>query len=107
MRWSRPFSARCRLSELVGGSVAGYLHGERGLAVGALSGVFAAVPKAALLFVLLVAIGAGSGEAETLAVQFAAVLVGMTVFLAAVGALAGYLGVYLYRNRTNRPDRPH
>lgn len=92
-------------SELAGGFVAGYLHGRRGVTIGALSGVFAAVPKAGLSFVAMALLGATSTESVGGAlVQFLVLSAAMAVFLGAVGALAGYLGVYYYRNRQNRPD---
>lgn len=87
-------------SELVGGCVAGYLHGRRGARVGALSGVFAAVPKSALLFVAAAMFGFVPTTTGGRALYgFLVILAAMVVFLAAMGALAGYLGAYLRRNR--------
>ncbi|MFB6106135.1 MAG: DUF5518 domain-containing protein [Halobacteriaceae archaeon] len=89
-----PFSA------VVGGGVAGYVHGRDGARVGALSGAFAAVPKAglvvlALAFFLPVAPGAGARTLVLLAVVF----VLFATYVVALAALGGYLGAALARRR--------
>lgn len=92
-------------SELVGGCVSGYLHGRRGARAGALSGVFAAVPRTGLLFAAAVFSGfVPVDSGSKLSFQFLVILVTMIAFLGAVGALAGYVGAYLHRNRRVRTD---
>lgn len=90
-----PFSA------LAGGTVAGYLHGRRGIAVGALSGVFAALPKSLLLFVAEVLFGVVDPQGGArLFGQFLLVFGVIAVYMGLQGALTGYLGVYLVRHRS-------
>jgi len=84
------------LSPLVGGGVAGYLHDESGAAgarVGAASGIAASVPLAVLFAFLAVGLAA-SGSALVAGVL--AVALGISaLYLVALSALGGYLGVYL------------
>lgn len=87
-------------SVLAGGTVAGYLHGRRGVLVGALSGVFAALPKSALLFVLALFFGAVPPATTLRHVgQFLLVYGAMGLYMGLQGAITGYLGVYLVRHR--------
>lgn len=84
-------------SPVLGGGVAGYLEGgdtTSGGKVGALSGLFAAIPLALIVvaFAGFVLIG-GSGRAIVVLAFLALVLVGFyTVVLSALG---GVLGVYV------------
>ncbi|WP_418284863.1 DUF5518 domain-containing protein [Halorubrum sp. DTA46] len=92
--------------ELAGGFVAGYVHRRRGALVSTLSGIFAAVPKAGLLFLAITLFRAVSTEScEHVLVQFFVVLDAIAVFLCLVGSLAGYLAAYYYRDRGDHPGR--
>lgn len=85
------------LGPVLGGGVAGYLEGESGVSVGVLSGVIASLPYALLIPV--------SGVTYTLVPE--PLIVGVGLLVAAVifvisllingvlGAVGGYLGVYL------------
>ncbi|MFC3476577.1 DUF5518 domain-containing protein [Halobacterium litoreum] len=84
------------VSPVVGGGVAGYLHdgdGTAGVRVGGAAGLVAAVPLA-VLFGFLAAGLAASGNAFVAGVL--AVALGVSaLFVVALSALGGYLGVYL------------
>lgn len=89
------------VSVVVGGGVAGYLQKESGGRVGALTGVFAAVPFV-LLFVVVgsfIALGPLGSDAGAFSVfGLMLLLVGLVVVggvAAGLGALGGYLGVYV------------
>lgn len=89
------------LSPAIGGAVAGYLQRRDGLAVGALSGLLAAIPLVLFLglflgvLTVLLGIGAPRGlfGVGFLGVLLLALLV---VYSVLFGAAGGYLGVYLY-----------
>ena len=89
-------------SPVLGGAVAGYLHGgERGTGVriGAYAGVVAAIPFAFSLFFaiavfgFLLSIGTESGVVLLFFVLFA--LVAAAVYTVGLGALGGWLGNYV------------
>lgn len=85
-------------SELAGGFLAGYLHGEKGGRVGALSGIFAAVAKGGALYLLVVLLGVLSPEGVGQILRgYLLFYLAMALYIGALGGLAGYLGVY-YRN---------
>ena len=88
------------LSPALGGAVAGYLDPDRsatGLGVGAITGVFAALP--AFVVALFVGVGLASGlppslvPAATAVVAFGALFA--LVYLVGLSALGGYLGYRL------------
>ena len=86
------------LSPILGGALSGYLEGENGLRVGALSGFIASLPLTALGFYLTnVVLGYGSegpfpgGVAAFVSVLFFA----STLYSVGFGALGGYLSVWL------------
>ena len=89
-------------SPVLGGAVAGYLHGgERGTGVriGAYAGVVAAIPFALALFLaiavfgFLLSIGTGSGAVLLFFVLFT--LVAAAVYTVGLSALGGWLGNYV------------
>lgn len=97
-------------STLLGGAVAGYLHREDGLKVGAVAGALASLPllgvvMLAMGFFLVVPVGAGMGWMGGMEVPLAAPLALVVLasflflFLAAyavgLSALGGLLGEYL------------
>lgn len=85
------------ISPLFGGAVAGYLSRDRGLRVGGLSGVLAAVPLLAVFAFLGVGLAtAGFGVVAAVLVLATLLGVAFTVVLSAVG---GYLGVALADRR--------
>lgn len=84
------------VSPVLGGIAAGYLQRENGARIGALSGIFASIPIvlfgfAAITFLVFAAAQAIFGF---LVFVFLAVLV--PVYIIGLGALGGYLGVYLH-----------
>lgn len=89
-------------SPVLGGAVAGYLQGGDGVRVGAISGVFAAIP-AALIFLLLflvgigLAVGPGRG-AIFIVLAFLIVVAFLAAYMVGLSALGGVLGVYLKRD---------
>lgn len=89
-------------SPVLGGAVAGYLQEGDGVRVGAISGVFAAIPLALIgLVFFLVAVGVAVGGPGGGTVWVVLVILIMLAFLAAytvgLSALGGVLGVYLKR----------
>lgn len=109
-RWTHAFigaavtivTAFVPFSPLIGGGVAGYIHEKDGWQVGALSGLIAAIP-----FALLVALAAAffvivptpAEGLRFLLVLFAGTLLGTSVYTVAFGAVGGYVGEYLARER--------
>jgi len=96
------------ISPIIGGAVAGYLNRRDGAKVGALSGVIASIPLLVVLFLLggvfaFLPFAGGMGPRGGMAVGLAGIFLGLFVFAiallysAGLGALGGYLGVYLYR----------
>lgn len=103
------------LSPVLGGIVAGYLQeGERmdGARAGGLSGLVAAVPVALLLvFVIggLLAVAAEIGASGAIGIAVVAVVFSLLVavlYLIALSALGGYVGVYLSEREREREDAP-
>lgn len=96
------------LSPLLGGATAGYLQGgdrREGARVGAISGGISLLPLLffaflALLFLFGAAPAEGAVAFSVLLFVFAAVLVAYSVGL---GALGGYLGVYVLEETGGRP----
>lgn len=85
------------LGPILGGGAAGYLQRQRGLTVGALSGVIAALPLVVVIF-----LGASlfffvpDPAVVGVGIVISVIIFLATVFVsAALGALGGYLGVYL------------
>lgn len=98
-------------SPVIGGGVAGYLHGPdrtEGAKVGGLSGLLAAVPGAVVgTFVLSIFVIAGPGQRSGLLVVFAFFLVVLLVgalYGGVLGAAGGYVGAYLNEEFAS-PDR--
>jgi len=97
------------LAPVLGGAVAGYLQRRDGLAVGALSGLLAAVPLVVVLGLFLGAITAFLGvdfpPRGLLGVGFLGVLLlGLVVVYSVLfGAAGGYLGVYIYEETGGEP----
>ena len=85
-------------SPVVGGAVAGYLEGSDGARLGALAGVFAAIPMFGLFFLvggaLFAFLGFGEAALGSLAVAFAVVLL-VAAYSLALSTVGGMLGVYL------------
>ena len=86
------------LSPVIGGALAGYLEGENGLRVGALSGFVASLPLTALgFYVTNVVLGYGNegpfpgGVAAFVSVLFFA----STLYSVGCGALGGYLPMWV------------
>lgn len=98
-------------SPLLGGGVAGYLHQEdpkSGAKVGAISGVFAAIPFVFifLLFVIFVLMGSAMGGMPGGPELLIILLIGFPFLLlwnVGLSAVGGYLGGYL--RREYRADR--
>ena len=92
------------LSPVVGGAVSGYLHKREGAKVGALAGLFAAVPIVALvMFVVtfLVPVNVGTvGPLVGFGIAAVVLLLLVGLYTAGLGALGGYIGLYLYRSRS-------
>ena len=86
------------VSALLGGATAGYLERRDGARVGALSGVFAAVPLAAVVVLFGGFLFAFLGFGDAFAGGIAFLLLG-TLFVAvstvALSTVGGVLGVYL------------
>ncbi|WP_435065220.1 DUF5518 domain-containing protein [Halobaculum sp. EA56] len=89
-------------SPVLGGGVAGYLHGPHrgaGAKVGGLSGVFAAVPGAVLgTLIASVFVIAGPGQRSGILVAFAffLVILAVTVVYGGIlGAVGGFVGAFL------------
>lgn len=101
------------LSPILGGIVAGYLQrGERtaGARVGGLAGLVAAVPIVLLFVSLIVGLvgvstefGAGVEASFITAVLAVGALISV-LYLIALSAIGGYLGVYLYDERGSVDD---
>lgn len=87
------------LSPIVGGAVAGYLHREDGLAVGGLSGAIAAIPIAGLLLLagLAFAFVPDPTVAGGIVLVVSLIVLAGLLYGAVLGALGGYVGVYLSR----------
>ena len=84
-------------SPVIGGGVAAYLEGadtEDGAKVGALSGVFAAIPLVLVgFFVIAVLLGAPSSPAALGVFGFLIIVFGL-VLTVGLSALGGVLGIY-------------
>jgi hypothetical protein len=85
------------LSPIIGGAVAGYLHKDDGLRVGAISGGIASIPLALILlvgatFLAFVPDLLAAGAGLLVVVLIFVILAGITVALSAIG---GIVGVYL------------
>ena len=84
-------------SPVLGGAVAGYLEGgeiREGGRVGVLSGIFAAIPVA-LIIVLVVLFGLIVSGEPLFALLGVISLVGVIFYVVALGAVGGVLGVYV------------
>lgn len=102
------------VSSVVGGGVAGYLQREsreRGATVGAISGALATIPLALVVAVIVVVVlagpvfGGGPGATGGLGVVLVLAVV-ISLFLVwnvVLGAIGGYLGVYV-REEYDVPD---
>ena len=90
-------------SPVLGGAVAGYLHGGdrgEGVRVGAYAGVVAAIPLALLLFVAVAifgvfAMGGRPGGGAILVVFFLFAAVVVAGIIVGLSALGGWLGNYV------------
>jgi len=89
-------------SPVIGGGVAGYLHGSdrtEGAKVGGLSGLLAAVPGAVLVtLVASIFVIVGPGQRSALLVAFAVFLVALlftVVYGGVLGAAGGFVGAVL------------
>ncbi|EJN59035.1 DUF5518 domain-containing protein [Halogranum rubrum] len=84
-------------SPVIGGAVAGYLERRNGASVGALSGVIAAIPLALIIFlaasVFVVVPDPAAAGGIFLFIAVAVVLA--SLYTIALGALGGFVGVYL------------
>jgi hypothetical protein len=89
-------------SPVLGGAVAGYLHGGdrgAGVRIGVYAGVVAAIPFALILlfaitvFGVFLSLGSGSGAVLLFFVLFA--LVAAVVYTVGLSALGGWLGNYV------------
>jgi hypothetical protein len=106
-------------SPLIGGGVAGYLHGggtAQGTRVGGFSGVIASLPLAGVFLVLLTVMSFGSvttGEVAGPLLVVAivgVVLLFVAVYTVGLSALGGYVGAALAESgeeRRSRADRSH
>jgi hypothetical protein len=94
------------LSPLLGGGLAGYLHGgdrSSGLQVGVYAGVIAAIPLALFLFAtiaifgvfLAMPSGGGGDGAGILLVTFLVMLVFTALYTVGLSAMGGWLGNYV------------
>lgn len=101
------------VSPIIGGAAAGYLHDAgtgRGTRVGAVSGVFASLPLAALyLFILGIFVFGSITSGEVAGPTFVAVLIGgifLVIVLYTVGlsALGGYVGARYAESRAAKRD---
>ena len=90
------------LSPVLGGAVAGYLHGGNrgmGIRIGVYAGVVAAIPFALILFFavavfgVFLSFGSGSGAFLLFFLLFAAVVA--AVYTVGLSALGGWLGNYV------------
>ncbi|TKX75906.1 hypothetical protein EXE46_02055 [Halorubrum sp. GN11_10-6_MGM] len=92
------------ISPLLGGAVAGYLNGDGGLRVGALSGAIASIPIVGLLLLVLLLfpffgffgfpIEAGIAAGGVF-IFGAIIVIGGVVYSVVLSALGGLLGVYV------------
>lgn len=93
------------LSPLLGGAAAGYLHRRNGMKLGAIAGLFAAPPVVAMMLVLtyfapvVTALQSGTDIGFGLLGPVLLLLV-VGLYTVILGALGGYLGVYLNESRT-------
>lgn len=95
------------LSPVLGGAAAGYLHERDGIQVGALAGLFAAVPVVALVMLVVtfltpvVAAPGGSlmGPLIGFGIMGVVMLLVIGLYTVGLGALGGYLGVYVAESR--------
>jgi hypothetical protein len=101
------------VAPIFGGAVAGYLHDagtDRGTRVGAVSGVFASLPLAALyLFVLTVFVFGSITTGEVAGPTFVAVLIGavfllVVLYTVGLGALGGYVGARYAESQAAKRD---
>ncbi len=86
------------LSPVLGGGVAGYLHRERGVTVGAISGLLAALPLLVVLWIVFGVFSFVLGAAEVpqgsalVGVVLTLVVVVVVAYSAVLGAVGGVLG---------------
>ncbi|MFB6164521.1 MAG: DUF5518 domain-containing protein [Haloarculaceae archaeon] len=90
-------------SPIIGGAVAGYLNQRDGVSVGALSGLLAGIPLLGFLFLFgslfafLPMMGPRAGVAGAFGLVAILFAIGfLVVWGAALGAIGGWLGEYLY-----------
>lgn len=101
------------LSPILGGATAGYLHKQEGMRVGALAGLFAALPVVAVVmfaitfFMPIVTTPGNSMVGSLLGFSLMGVVMLLLIGLYTVGlgALGGYLGVYFAESRDVEPSR--
>lgn len=83
------------ISPVLGGVCAGYLQQTDGARVGAFSGVIAAIPAILLALFIMVLFGFGGGPIFLGFFFLMFVLILVPIYIVALSALGGYLGVYL------------
>lgn len=82
------------VSPVLGGALAGYLEGERGIRVGAISGLMAIAPLVLLAFLVVGLLSFGvPAFAGLMILLFGGII--LTLYVIGLSALGGYLGVYL------------
>ncbi|MFC7097151.1 DUF5518 domain-containing protein [Halobaculum marinum] len=98
-------------SPVIGGGVAGYLHGSdrtAGAKVGGLSGLLAAIPGAVLATLIAsIFVIVGPGQRSGLLVAFGVFFVALLIaalYGGALGAVGGFVGAYLHEEFAD-PDR--
>ncbi|WP_416838884.1 DUF5518 domain-containing protein [Haloferax sp. DFSO52] len=105
------FTAIIPFSPILGGAVAGYLHAEgtdRGIRVGAVSGLIASLPLVAIFLLLFTVMSIGSVvTGEVAGPVFVIVLVGIGFVLVALytvglSAAGGYLGASYAESRAEK-----
>ncbi|MFC6732556.1 MULTISPECIES: DUF5518 domain-containing protein [unclassified Haladaptatus] len=96
------------LSPVLGGAAAGYLHKHDGVKVGALAGLFAAIPVVAVVMFLVtfltpVVVTQGNsivGPLVGFGIMGFVLLLLVGLYTVGLGALGGYIGVYFSESRT-------
>lgn len=82
------------VSPVLGGALAGYLEGDRGIRVGAISGLMAVAPLVLLAFLMMGVLSIGMPAfAGAMILLFGVILI--PLYVVGLSALGGYLGVYL------------
>lgn len=98
------------LSPVLGGAAAGYLHRRDGVRVGALAGLFAALPVVAMVLVvayfapIVTILDSGAIGSVGFGLLGPVMLLLVGLYTVGLGALGGYLGVYLTESRTTAPS---